>query len=81
MSAKEYTELMDKIIYGLQVAEREMFEKKTKDNMEIIVCCNDGVIRSVPSKNFVESVLIKLMFPPSMAPQPVIWMVLYRLFK
>ena len=28
MSAKEYKELMDKIIYGLQVAEREMLEEK-----------------------------------------------------
>lgn len=52
MSAKEYKELMDKIIYGLQVAEREMLEEKAKNNEDLIVCGDDGVIRHVPAKNF-----------------------------
>jgi hypothetical protein len=52
MTEAEHKKLLNKIIYGLQVAEREMLEEKARDNKEIIVCGDDGVIRSVPAKNF-----------------------------
>ena len=52
MTEAEHKKLLKKIIYGLQVAEREMLEKKAKNNEDLIVCGDDGVIRRVPAKNF-----------------------------
>ena len=52
MSTKEYNEMIDKIVYGLKVAEREMLEEKARNNEDLIVCGNDGIIRRVPAKNY-----------------------------
>ena len=52
MSTKEYNEIIDKIVYGLKIAEREMIEEKARNNENIIVCGNDGIIRRVPAKNY-----------------------------
>ena len=52
MTEKEHKEMIDKIVYGLKIAEREMLEEKAKNNEDIIVCGDDGVIRSVPAKNY-----------------------------
>ena len=52
MSTKEYNEIIDKIVYGLKIAEREMIEEKAHNNEDIIVCGNDGIIRRVPAKNY-----------------------------
>ena len=52
MSTKEYNEMIDKIVYGLKVAEREMLEEKARNNEDLIVCGNDGIIRRVSAKNY-----------------------------
>lgn len=43
---------MDKIVRGLEMAEREMLEAKAKNNEDVIVCQEDGVIRSIPASHF-----------------------------
>lgn len=52
MTEKEHNEMIDKIVYGLKVAEREMLEEKARNNEDLIVCGNDGIIRRVPAKNY-----------------------------
>ena len=52
MTEKEHNEMIDKIVYGLKIAEREMLEEKAKNNEDLIVCGSDGVIRRVPAKNY-----------------------------
>ena len=52
MSTKEYQKSMDKIVRGLEMAEREMLETKAKNNEDVIVCQEDGVIRSIPASHF-----------------------------
>lgn len=43
---------MEKIVRGLEMAEREMLEAKAKNNEDVIVCQEDGVIRSIPASHF-----------------------------
>ena len=43
---------MDKIVRGLEMAERVMLEAKAKNNEDVIVCQEDGVIRSIPASHF-----------------------------
>ena len=52
MSTKEYNEIIDKIVYGLKIAEREMIEEKARNNEDLIVCWNDGIFRRVPANNY-----------------------------
>lgn len=49
MPNKEYQETMNKIVRGLVFAEREMMETKAKNGENVIVCQEDGVIRSIPA--------------------------------
>ena len=52
--AREYVahQMIEKIAYGLKVAEREMLEEKARNNEDVIVCGDDNVIRHIPAKNF-----------------------------
>ena len=52
MSESDIKALDEKIVYGLQVAEREMLEEKARNNEYVIVCGDDNVIRRIPAKNF-----------------------------
>lgn len=52
MSKQEHQEMTERIIYGLQVAEREMLEEKARRGENVIVCDDNGVIRSVPAKEY-----------------------------
>lgn len=52
MSTQEHQEMTERIIYGLQVAEREMLEEKARRGENVIVCDDSGVIRSVPAKEY-----------------------------
>ena len=52
MTEKEHKEMIERIFYGLKIAEREMLEEKAKNNEDLIVCGSDGVIRRVPAKNY-----------------------------
>ena len=52
MPTKEYQESMDRIVRGLELAEREMLEAKAKNDENVIVCQEDGVIRSIPASKF-----------------------------
>ena len=52
MPESEYKALDEKIVYGLQVAEREMLEEKPRRGENVIVCGDSGVIRSVPASHY-----------------------------
>ena len=52
MTAKEHQELIEKIVNGLKIAEREMLEEKAKNNEDVIVCGDDNIIRHIPARNF-----------------------------
>ena len=52
MSTKEHKEMIEKIVQGLKIAEREMLEEKARNNEEIVVCGADNIIRHVPAKNY-----------------------------
>ena len=52
MPTEEYQESMDRIVRGLEVAEREMIEAKAKNGENVIVCEEDGIIRSIPASQF-----------------------------
>ena len=52
MSETEHHKLIEKIVYGLKIAEREMLEKKARNNENVIVCGDDNVIRHIPAQNF-----------------------------
>ena len=52
MSTKEHKEMIDKIVQGLKIAEREMLEEKARNNEDIVVCGADNIIRHVPAKNY-----------------------------
>ncbi len=52
MSESDFKTLDEKITYGLQVAEREMLEEKARRGENVIVCDDNGVIRSVPAKEY-----------------------------
>ena len=45
-------ELFEKIEHGLKVAYQEMLETKAKNGQEIVVCSEDGEIRSMPASQF-----------------------------
>ena len=49
MPNKAYQKTMDKIVRGLELAEREMLKTKAKNGENVIVCQEDGVIRSIPA--------------------------------
>lgn len=52
MTATEHQELIEKIVNGLKIAEREMLEEKAKNNEDVIVCGDDNIIRRIPARNF-----------------------------
>lgn len=52
MSTVEHNQMVEKITRGLEIAEREMLEKKARNNEDVIVCCDDNVIRHIPAKHF-----------------------------
>lgn len=52
MTATEHQELIEKIVNGLKIAEREMLEEKAKNNEDVIVCGDDNIIRHIPAHNF-----------------------------
>lgn len=52
MSSAEHRQLIEKIAYGLKIAEREMLEEKARNNEDVIVCGDDNVIRHIPAKIF-----------------------------
>lgn len=52
MTATEHQELIEKIVNGLKIAEREMLEEKAKNNEDVIVCGDDNIIRHIPAQNF-----------------------------
>lgn len=52
MSSTEYAQMVEKITRGLEIAEREMLEEKSRNNEDVIVCDNDNVIRHIPAKRF-----------------------------
>ena len=52
MSNVEHRQMIEKIIYGLKIAEREMLEEKARNNEDVIVCGSDNVIRHIPAKYF-----------------------------
>ncbi len=55
MSNTEHRQMVDKIIYGLKVAEREMLEEKARNDEDVIVCGDDNVIRRIPAKIFLNN--------------------------
>lgn len=52
MSENDFKALDEKIVYGLQVAEREMLEEKARRGENVIVCDDSGIIRSVPASQY-----------------------------
>lgn len=52
MSNAEHRQMIEKIAYGLEVAEREMLEEKARNNEDVIVCGDDNIIRHIPAKYF-----------------------------
>ena len=52
MSNAEHQQMVERIMHGLEIAEREMLEEKAKNNENVIVCGDDNVIRHIPAKNF-----------------------------
>lgn len=52
MSEKEYNELNDKIIRGLEIAEDEMLKAKARQDENVIVRSSNGEIRSIPAREF-----------------------------
>lgn len=52
MSDKEYSENVSRIIEGLKIAELEMLKSKVKNGENVIVCDQDGVIRSRPASYY-----------------------------
>ena len=52
MSTKEHNDLIDKIVKGLKIAEREMLEEKSRNNEDVIVCGDDDIIRHIPARNY-----------------------------
>ncbi len=44
--------MIDRIIFGLQVAEREMLEEKARRGENVIVCDDNGVIQSIPASQY-----------------------------
>lgn len=52
MPDKDFKELNEKIVHGLQVAETEMLVAKAKNDEDVIVSNGNGEICSVPAKNF-----------------------------
>lgn len=52
MSNIEHQKMVNKIVRGLAIAEREMLEEKARNNEDVIVCGQDDVIRHIPAKNF-----------------------------
>lgn len=52
MSQQEHKKMVDRIIRGLEVAEREMLEEKARRGENVIVSDSNGVIRSVPAATY-----------------------------
>ena len=52
MSNVEDHQMIEKVVDGLKIAEREMLEEKAKNNEDVIVCGQDCVIRHISAKNF-----------------------------
>jgi hypothetical protein len=52
MSEQEHKAMINRIVYGLQVAERVMLEEKARRGESIIVCDAKGEIRSVPATEY-----------------------------
>ena len=52
MSSVEHNQMVEKIVHGLEIAEREMLEEKARNNEDVIVCGDDNVIRHIPAKHF-----------------------------
>ena len=52
MSKAGHHKLIEKIVYGLKIAEREMLEEKARNNEDVIVCGDDNVICHIPAQNF-----------------------------
>ena len=52
MPTKEYQESIDRIIRGLEIAEKEMLSNKIKNDEDLIVCQDNGEIRSIPASQF-----------------------------
>ena len=52
MSSTEHKQMVEKIVQGLEIAEREMLEEKVRNSEDVIVCGDDNVIRHIPAKNF-----------------------------
>ncbi len=52
MSNAEHLQMIDTIVKGLIIAEREMLEEKARNNEDVIVCGDDNVIQHIPAKNF-----------------------------
>ena len=52
MTTKEHQELIEKIVNGLKIAEREMLEEKAKNNEDVIVCGDDNIIRHILAQFF-----------------------------
>lgn len=44
--------MIDRIVRGLEVAEREMLEEKARRGENVIVADKDGNIRSVPASQY-----------------------------
>lgn len=52
MSRAGHHKLIEKIVYDLKIAEREMLEEKAWNNEDVIVCGDDNVTRHIPAQNF-----------------------------
>lgn len=52
MSKAGHHKLIEKIVYGLKIAEREILEEKARNNEDVIVCGDDNVICHIPTQNF-----------------------------
>ena len=44
--------MVDRIVHGLEIAEREMLEEKARHGESVIVSDSNGVIRSVPAASY-----------------------------
>ena len=60
MSEQEIKEFEDKIIVGLQLAEKRMLQEKALHDECVIVQNSDGVIRHIPAKQVIAEMAMSL---------------------
>ncbi|MBQ8486890.1 MAG: hypothetical protein IJ533_04475 [Prevotella sp.] len=54
MSTQEHKEMVDRIVYGLEIAERRMLEEKARNGECVIVSDSNGIIHHVPASQYLK---------------------------